>query len=55
MNLLEGLTADKSVADLQALLDFEISFGRRGNCGYAWRIELSTLPWQEGADIPMDA
>ena len=52
---LAAFAADKSLADLQALLDFEISFGRRGNCSGAWRIELSTLPWQEGADIPMDA
>jgi hypothetical protein len=52
---LAAFAADKSVADLQALLDFEISFGRRGNCSDAWRIGLSTLPWHEGADIPMDA
>jgi len=31
-----------------ALLDFEISFGRRNESGNAWRIELSTLPWLEG-------
>lgn len=31
-----------------ALLDFEISFGRRDETGGTWRIELSTLPWLEG-------
>lgn len=39
---------------LRETLDFEISFGQRIS-GEAWRIELSTLPWQEGADIPMDS
>ncbi len=33
-----------------ALLDFEISFGRRDGAGKAWRTELSTLPWLEGTD-----
>ena len=39
---------------LRETLNFEISFGRRLS-GETWRIDLSTLPWQEGADIPMDA
>ena len=39
---------------LRETLNFEISFGRRMS-GETWRIDLSTLPWQEGADIPMDA
>ena len=34
------------------LLDFEISLGRRGSNGAAWRIELSTLPWREGRFAP---
>ncbi|MBI3530645.1 MAG: hypothetical protein HY067_22085 [Betaproteobacteria bacterium] len=52
---LADFAAEKCSAELRQLVDFEISFGRRGNCSDTWRIELSTLPWQEGADIPMDA
>lgn len=34
---------------LRATLDFEISFGTRISAG-AWRIEISTLPWRQGAE-----
>jgi hypothetical protein len=34
-----------------ALLDFEISFGRRTARG--WRITYSTLPWIEGKSIDL--
>ena len=37
------------VADLAALLDFEISFGRRTATG--WRITHSTLPWLESTEV----
>lgn len=36
---------------LGALLDFEISLGRRAGDVAAWRIELSTLPAREGAAL----
>jgi hypothetical protein len=46
-----GLAACLAAAGTQdraALLDFEISFGRRDRTGDIWRIELSTLPWLQG-------
>jgi len=48
-----GLTdclAAVDAAERAALLDFEISFGRRQRSGGTWRIELSTLPWLEGSE-----
>lgn len=45
---LSALAAD--VDALRALVDFEISFGtRRGADPARWQIELSTLPWRQGA------
>lgn len=48
---LSSLAAPVSGADLRRLVDFEISFGRTRSPN-AWRIELSTLPWREGEDVP---
>lgn len=39
--------------EIAALLDFEISLGRRGADGAPWIVELSTLPAREGQ--PLDA
>ena len=38
---------------LRQALDFELSFGRRITPD-AWKIELSTLPWQQGCVLPLD-
>jgi hypothetical protein len=48
---LAAFAADKSMADLQTLPDFEISFGKCGNDGGNWAIGLSTLPWRQGKRI----
>lgn len=48
---LADLTADKSDGELRQIVDFEISFGRRNRNNAAWRVELSTLPWQQGTAI----
>jgi len=39
---------------LIALLDFEISLGRRRGADAPWRIELSTLPFREGCSLEPD-
>ena len=49
---LAGLTTGKSDDELRELVDFEISFGRRPANGGSGRIELSTLPWRQGNEIP---
>ena len=38
---------------LRQVLDFELSFGRRITPD-AWKIELSTLPWQQGCVMPFE-
>jgi hypothetical protein len=47
---LKGFTREQLIA----VLDFDLSFGRRDEAG-RWIIELSTLPWREGRPFLDDA
>lgn len=42
----------KSDNELRQVVDFEISFGRRAANRRSGHIELSTLPWRQGNEIP---
>jgi len=46
---LAELGAGASREELIALLDCELSYGRVRGARVPWQIELSTLPWREGA------
>jgi hypothetical protein len=48
---LADFAASKSDDELRQVVDFEISFGRRDSGNSKGRIELSTLPWAQGAAI----
>jgi hypothetical protein len=48
---MSALAADKPNDVVQDMLDFEISFGRLQSAE-TWRISLSTLPWEQGLDLP---
>jgi hypothetical protein len=41
-------------SELLAMLDFEISFGRRCGLARPWEIEVSTLPFREGQALDID-
>ncbi len=50
---LATFVAGKNGLILRQALDFELSFGRRVTPD-AWKIELSTLPWQHGCVLPIE-
>jgi hypothetical protein len=46
LSLIEEAKDDKR--QITGILDCEISMGRLGKAGFAWDIDLSTMPWREG-------
>jgi hypothetical protein len=49
---LADFAAGMSDHELRQMVDFEISFGRRFAKRGSGQIELSTLPWRQGREVP---